>query len=135
MPTNECIPLYRGGVADLTGHTTAAVTGGTFVAISNDLQSTPLLNSTTSGGNIRVATATAGGQAFGVAAYDAASGKKVAIIRKGNTVPMVADGAITAGNLIEVGTAGKAKANASGVVVGKAISTATNGAVVYVEIA
>jgi uncharacterized protein DUF2190 len=134
MPANECIPLFRGGVVDLTGHTTAAVTGGTFVTLSGDAQAPVALNTSTGGGNYRVATAAAGAKAFGVAAHDAASGKKVPVIRQGNVVPMVADGAITANDEIEVGTAGKPKLKASGVTVGKATTTAANGAVVYVEI-
>jgi hypothetical protein len=47
---------------------------------------------------------------------------------------MIADGAITANDPIEVGTAGKPKTRASGVVVGRAISTAADGAIVYVTI-
>jgi hypothetical protein len=135
MPANECVPLFRGGHPDLTGHTTAAVTGGRFLAISADIQSQPTtLDTTGAGGNIKVATAGAGTASIGVAGYDAGSGKKVAIIRKGNVVPMIADGAITANGGIEVGTAGKAKAIASGVRVGTAFTTAADGATVWVEL-
>ena len=135
MATNECIPLFRTGDGDITGHTTGPVTGGTFVELSGSIQSGPGLNSSTNGGNFQVATAGAGVSAFGVAAYDAASGKKVPVIRSGNVVPMVADGNITVDDLIEVGTAGKPKTKASGVTVGKATTTAASGAVVFVEIA
>ena len=135
MAANECIPLHRGGQPDLTGHTTAPVTGGRFVATSGDLQSPPTtLDTTGSGGNYRVAHAAAGAAVFGVAAHDAGTGKKVAILREGNVVPMVADGAITAGQGIEVGTAGKPKTLASGIRVGTAKSTAADGAIVYVEL-
>jgi hypothetical protein len=131
---NECIPLYRGGQPDLTGHTTAAVTGGRFLAISGNIQSGPGLVTDANGGNIQVAHAAAGAYSIGVAGYDAGSAKKVPILRKGNVVPMIADGAITAGNGIEVGATGKAKALASGVRVGTAFTTAADGAIVYVEL-
>ena len=135
MAANECVPLYRGGHPDLTGHTTAAVTGGRFLAISGDIQSAPTTLATNAdGGNIRVATAAAGAVSIGVAAYDAGSGTKVPIIRRGNVVPVIADGAITAGGGIEVGATGKAKALASGVRVGTAFTTAADGATVYVEL-
>ncbi len=131
---NECIPLYRGGHPDLTGHATGAITGGTFLNSSGTIQSGPLLNTATDGSNIQVATATAGGETVGVAAYNAASATKVAILRPGNTVPMVADGNISFGDKIEVGTGGKPKTLNTGVKVGEARSTATSGAVVYIEI-
>jgi hypothetical protein len=131
---NECIPLYRGADPDLTGHTTAAVTGGRFVAISAPIQSGPGLTTESSGGNLRVAHAAAGAAAFGVAARDGGSGTKVPILRPGNVVPMIADGAITANDPIEVGTAGKPKTKASGVTVGRATTTAADGAIVYVLI-
>lgn len=123
MPTNECVPLYRGGHSDLTGHVATAVIGKRFVRISAALQAGPALNTSTTGGNIQIAPATAAGAVFGVAAYDAAAGEKVPVIREGNTVPVTAGGAITAGAGVEVGTAGKAVVLASGVRVGTAVST------------
>jgi hypothetical protein len=135
---NECIPLYRGGDPDLTGHCTAPVTGGTFVGLSGTIQSGPELTTATDGSNFRIATAAAGTAAVGVSAQDCASNKKVAYLRHGNVVPMVADGNITANDPIEVGTAGKPKTRASSgattVHVGKAHTTAASGAVVYIEI-
>jgi hypothetical protein len=135
---NECIPLYRGGDPDLTGHCTTPVTGGTFVALSGTIQSGPDLTTATDGSNFRIATAGAGVSVVGVAAQDAAANKKVAYLRHGNVVPMIADGPITANDPIEVGTAGKPKTRAaSGATtahVGKAHTTAVSGAVVYIEI-
>jgi hypothetical protein len=131
---NEVTPLYRGGHPDLTGHTTAAVTGGRFVAISGNIQSGPGLVTDANGGNLQVAHAAAGTAAIGVAAYDAGTGKKVAVMQPGNIVPMIADGAITAGGAVEVGATGKPKAIASGVQAGRAVTTAADTAIVYVRI-
>ena len=80
---NECIPLYRPG-ADVTCVTTGAVTGKTFVAQSAALTT----------GLISVATATAAGAVFGVAAYDAASGARVAVIRGKNRKYATCSGAL-----------------------------------------
>lgn len=125
-PTNECIPLFRGGHPDLTGHTTAAVVGGTFAVISGNIQSGPGLVTDANGGNIQVATAPAGAKVLGVFGYDQASGAKVAILRKGNVVPMTANGTITAGDPIQVGTSGNPKSGASPTA---AAATATTGVV------
>ena len=115
---NELVDIYKPGT-DITGRASAAVTGKRFLKISGDR----------SGGNIAVAPATAGGRTCGVAKYDAASGAVVGIAR-GNSrvVPVTADGAITAGAEVEVGTAGKAKAKNSGVAVGYALTAAADGA-------
>jgi hypothetical protein len=123
---NECIPLYRPG-ADVTALTTGAVVGSTFVDISatRDVAS----------GLIKVATATAAGKVFGLAAYDAASGAKVAVVRgKGSIVPVLCGGAITAGNEVEVGSGGKAVTIASGKAVGRAVETGANNVVSFIEL-
>ncbi len=112
------IDVYEPG-RDLTGRTTAAVTGRRFLAISGNRV----------GGNIAVAPATAAGRVFGVAKYDAASGALVGIAR-GNSrvVTVAADGPIAAFAEVEVGSAGKAKTLASGVAVGYAVTGAADGA-------
>ena len=121
---NECIPLYRPG-ADVTCVTTGAVTGKTFVAQSAALTT----------GLISVATATAAGAVFGVAAYDAASGARVAVIRgTKEIVPVTAGGTIAYGAEVEVGTGGKAVTIASGIAVGRAVSAGTNNNDVYVSL-
>jgi hypothetical protein len=110
---NECIPLYRPGL-DITAVTTGAVTGKTFVEYS---------------------AATAAGKVAGVAAYDAASGARVAVIRgKGQIVPVTAGGTITALAEVEVGSGGKAVAFSAGVKVGRALSAGTNNNEVIVEL-
>lgn len=113
---NECIPLYRPG-QDVTATAGAAITGKTFVDWSVGI--------TTGLGT--VVTATAAGKVAGVAAYDAASGARVAVIRgKGQIVPVTAGtGGVTALAEVEVGTGGKVVPSASGVKVGRALSTAT----------
>lgn len=126
---NECTPLFRPG-ADVTCLTTGAVTGKTFVDVSG--AASPAL---ASGGNVRVATATAAGLSFGVAAYDAASGARVPVVRgKGSIVPVTAGGTIAAGAEVEVGSGGKAVTIASGKARGRALEAGTNNADIFVEL-
>src|SRR5687767_13049315 len=135
MPVNECVPLYRGGAADLTGHVASPVTGKRFVRVSAALQAGPALNASTTGGNVQIAPATAAGAVFGVAAYDGAAGDKIPVIREGNTVPVIAAGAIAAGAGVEVGTGAKAVTLASGVRVGTAVSASSaDGDEIYVKL-
>lgn len=125
---NECIPLFRPG-ADITALTTGAVTGKTFVDISATRDATT--------GLIKVATAAASTtiRAFGVAAYDAASGARVPVINgPGQIVPVTAGGAITAGADVEVGTGGKVVARTTGVPVGKAVETGVNATDCFIEL-
>ena len=82
-----------------------------------------------------ITTATAAGLSFGVAAYDAASGKRVPVIRgKGAIVPVLCGGAITAGAEVEVGSGGKAVTIASGKARGRAVETGANGVVSFIEL-
>ena len=120
---NECKPLFRPG-AEVTAVTTGAVTGSTFVGISATRGAD---------GMIKVATATAAGKAFGVASTDIASGAVGNIIR-GGIVFVAAGGAIAAGAQVEVGASGKAVVLASGVAVGQALETGTNGNPVLVAL-
>ena len=113
---NECTPLFRPG-RDITGLTTGAVTGKTFVDVSA---------TRAADGMIKVATVAAGAKAFGVAKYDAASGALVGILR-GGVIPVTAGATIAFGAEVEVGTAGKAITLASGKAVGKAVEAGTNG--------
>ena len=129
---NECIPFYEDG-DELTGYCTAAVTGKRFVMISGDRLSGPglVLSSTdTSGGNYRIAPATAAGRIAGVAARDAAIGDTVLFLRGpgAGILPVTAGAAITAFEEVEVGAGGTAVPLASGVAVGVAMSGAANGA-------
>lgn len=121
---NECIPLYRPG-QDITAVTTGAVTGKTFVDYSAAMTT----------GLPSVNTATAAGKVAGVAAYDAASGARVAIIRgKGQIVPVTAGGTIAALAEIEVGASGRPVVFSAGVKVGRALTAGTSGNQMFVEL-
>lgn len=121
---NECIPLYSPG-QDISAVTTGAVTGKTFVDYSAAMTT----------GLPSVNTATAAGKVAGVAAYDAASGSRVAVIRgKGQVVPLTAGGTIAALAEVEVGTSGRPVTFAAGVKVGRALSAATVGNQIWVEL-
>ena len=123
---NECTPLFRPG-ADVTVLTTGTVVGKTFVDISATRDATT--------GLIKCATATAAGLSFGVAAYDAASGARVPVIRgKGSIVPVAAGGTIAFGAEVEVGASGKAVTIASGIARGRAVEAGTNGNDVFIEL-
>lgn len=105
---------------DITAEATATVTARRFLAISGNRAS---------GGNLAVAPATAAARVCGVAGNDAATGGLVTVVRGNSRVVRVtADGAITAFAEVEVGTAGKAKAKASGIAVGYAVTGAADGA-------
>jgi hypothetical protein len=122
---NENRPLFRPG-RDITALTTAAVTGKTFVDISAAPDTTT--------GQLKVAPAAAAAKALGVAAFDAASGATVAILR-GGVVEVTAGGAITAGAEVEVNASARAITLASGKSVGKAVSSASaNGDTIFVAL-
>ena len=122
--SNECIPLYRPG-RDVTAVTTTAVVGKTFVLWSAALTT----------GLPSVATATAAGKVSGVAAYSAASGARVAVIRgAGLILPVTAGGTIAALAEVEVGATGRAVTIASGVAVGRALSAGTSGNECIIEL-
>ena len=122
---NECIRYYSPG-QDITGYVTSAVTGKRCVNVSGNRQAGPALNTSTSGGNISIAPASAAGVTIGVAAWDGAVGDLVDV-RRGGVVPITADGAITAGTRVEVGTTGKVRTLASGIAIGVAVSGAADG--------
>jgi hypothetical protein len=134
---NAILPLYE-DADHLTGRATGAITGGRFVAVSGDLEASPLLNASspsTTGGNIKVAQAGAGVRALGVAAYDAAAdGDKIHVYAGRFVVPMVAGANITAGVQVESDAAGKPITLASGIANGIAVSTATTGNTVYIAL-
>lgn len=125
---NECIPYYEPG-ARLTVSAGTALVGKRFVDISATIEAGPALNTGVGGGNIVCAPATAKGLAIGVAAYDAAITTEGSVIcAPGTVLPVIADGPITAGDEVEVGTAGKAKTKSStGQAVGRALKTVTDG--------
>lgn len=116
---NENAGVYEPG-ADITGHTTAAVTGKRFLAITGSRITTDLTN------NIQVAHATAAGRTCGVSAFDAAISTKVTIKRGNSRVVFVtAQANIAFGAEVEVGTNGQAVTKSAGIAVGYALTAAT----------
>jgi hypothetical protein len=143
---NGIVPLLE-PADDFTGAVTAAVTAGRFLKPSGSYQGGPLLDVTsptsplTKGNLPQVAPCGAGGgNAIGVSKWDAPSVDDVVGIASGNkVVPMVADGAVTAGDIIMSGATGGAKtwvsaASDANHELGVAMSTAVDGATVYVKI-
>ncbi|MBM4695296.1 DUF2190 family protein [Rhodococcus hoagii] len=118
------IQVYAPG-AHVTGQATAPVVKSTFVAVSG--------NRATNGGNVSVATATAAGRSFGVAAHDAAAGELVTVHRAG-TVRVTTGGVLAAFEEVEVGAAGKAVKLAAGKAVGYALTGAASGALAEIHL-
>lgn len=147
---NAILPLYDDG-DHLTCAVTAAVVGAHFVAPSGDLQSSPILNTSTvavDGGNIQVATCGAGARALGVAAYDGptAADKIHVYSGPGLVVPVIAGATVTAGEQVMSDSTGRAitfvqdvtpavgAAAATKVPNGLAVSSATVGLIVYIRL-
>lgn len=130
---NECIPYYEGPYTQTqTVHVGYAVTGKTFVGpltgyqgAGPGLAADPL---PTGDGGVQQCPAapTAGGQVGGVAAWDAASGTKLTIIRGLHTqVPVTSGAALAIGDLLTVDVQGRVvTASAGNYIVGKAHSAA-----------
>jgi hypothetical protein len=129
---NECIPYFEPGAA-ITAKAEAAVVGKRFVDISDDIEgsgSSPpnSLDDSPTGGSIVCSPATAAGHALGVASYDAGAGADFYVLcQPGVVLPVTADGALTAGQQVEVGTAGKALAQDAGRPVGRVLADAADG--------
>lgn len=116
---DDCIPFYEPG-SRLTGEATAAVVGKHFVAISGDR---------VEGENsISIAPPAAAGRVFGVAAWTAAAGERVTILRgSGFVVPVTAAAAIAAFGEVEVDATGAVVPLAAGTAVGFAVTGAADG--------
>lgn len=91
----------------LTRTASGAVAAQTFVAASGS-------------------TATAAGNALGVARTDAEDGDYMLVDTIGTAV-VIADGAVSDGDEIEVGTAGKAATQSAGITVARALGDAADG--------
>lgn len=114
---NQMRDIFNPGT-DITVVATTTVAGKTFAAISGPRSQNML----------SVTTATAGAPTIGVFKYDAAADNMVGIARgSSRIVTVTADGPITAGSPVEVGTGGKAKTADAGTVVGYAVDTAADG--------
>lgn len=95
----------------VTGHATAAITGGQTVKVSA---------SRADGENIKVAPAGASDVVFGVAGHDAAVGEKVTVVRCG-VVNLTASAAITAGQRVQAAANGAVAPLSSGFAIGIAV--------------
>ncbi|MCW2685515.1 MAG: hypothetical protein JWR37_405 [Mycobacterium sp.] len=104
---------------NITGEAFAPVVAKTFLGIAGDR---------TMAGSISVATATAGGRVFGVAAFDAAAGQLVGVARNGVVRVICGAAALAAGVDVQSDAAGKAVAVSSGKPAGYTIAAAAVGA-------
>ena len=122
---NQMRDIFNPGT-DITVVATTTVVGKTFAAISGPRSQNML----------SVTTATAGAPTIGVFKYDADADNMVGIARgSSRIVTVTADGPITAGSPVEVGTGGKVKAADAGTVVGYAVDTAENGGDALISLA
>lgn len=128
MPANLCTPFFT--ESNISFQATADVTGKRFVNISANRSGGPGLSSDKR--NIhKMAHAATGGRAFGVAEYDVATGDVGGVFgQPGMIVPVTADGVITAGAEISVGSNGKAKVATAAVQSGTTPFAVTPGTVV-----
>lgn len=141
MPANICVPLFKAGNKDITVKADGAITGKRMIVYSDAFESGPVITTATlpatyDGGNIEAATCGAGLRASGIAAYDAASGTILPMIRgKGTIAPVTSGAAITAPAEVEVGTNGRVITLASGIAVGRATTDAAGADVdCYIEL-
>ena len=122
---NQMSDIFNPG-NDITVVATTAVVGKTFAAISGPRSQNML----------SVTTAKPGAPTVGVFKYDADADDMVGIARGASRIVTVtADGPITAGSPVEVGTGGKAKTADAGTVVGYAVDTAENGGDAMISLA
>ena len=122
---NQMRDIFNPGT-DIPVVATTAVVGKTFAAISGPRSQNML----------SVTTAKPGAPTVGVFKYDADADDMVGIARGASRIVTVtADGPITAGSPVEVGTGGKAKTADAGTVVGYAVDTAENGGDAMISLA
>lgn len=129
LPANQCIPYQEEADGAITAKTTADVIGKRLVKISANRDASVLLNTASTGGNIKVAHATAAlGTFIGVAAYDALSGTLVKVWLRGGglILPITATGAIAAGVEVEAAANGTVSTKSAGVAVGIAVADAVD---------
>jgi hypothetical protein len=135
----EVVASYDAG-ADITCEASGAITGGRFVGVPAARNAGgPAGISDTGDGNLIVSQtiASAGSPVFGVAAHDAANGRKVDILRATKVVPVECSAAIAIGAQVQTGTDGRAAtfvAGAGKVAAGIALS-ATTAAGQYCQVA
>jgi hypothetical protein len=127
---NDCIPFKSPG-EDVTAVAEGTVTGKLCVQVSGPRTSGPGLAATAEGSVYTcgipstTGAAGAGKRIFGVAGYDAASGRLFKVLRGNKILPITAGGTITAGEEVEVAATGKVIALASGIAIGVAMNSCT----------
>lgn len=135
----EVVATYDPG-SDITCEASGAITGGRFVGVPTARNAGgPGGISDTGDGNLLVAQGaiTVGGPIFGVAAHDAANGRKVDILRAPKVVPVECSAAISIGQQVQTGADGRCAlyvAGAGKVAAGIALS-ATTAAGQYCQVA
>lgn len=135
---NEAIPFYE-DADELPCVANGAVTGKKLVQVNGAREGTISgsgidvgLDTTASGGRIKVSapnTAGAAGAAksvLGVAAWDAADGVEVTVLRR-KVVPVTCGANITAGQEVEAMADGRVTPLAAGVAIGVAVDTTASG--------
>jgi hypothetical protein len=123
---NEAIPYYEPG-GRITGHTEVDITGKRFVAPDGRLNG-PGLTGDGQGVTYKIKKPAAGGFALGVASHDALAGSKVTVLcDPGMVVPVLAGGALTAGQEVQADVDGKAVPLASGVALGRVMADCPSG--------
>lgn len=120
----DIIPFYKPG-DDVTGHCTAAVTGGRFVKISAQKQAD---------GTYSISHAAAGDRVLGVAARDGAIGDRIPVYTEGIVPVQNTGGALAAGAEVQSGAAGVAIVLAAGKAAGQVMADAADGAMAEVKL-
>lgn len=137
LPANQCIPYQEEADGAITAKCTAGVTGKRLVKISANRDASVLLNTASTGGNIKVAHATAAAANFiGVAAYDGATNDLIKVWLRGGglILPITATGAIAAGVEVEAAANGTVSTKTTGVAVGIAVADAVDGGDAQIKI-
>lgn len=108
----------------ITCHAAATITGGRMVRATT---------AGPNGGNPTINVPAAGGETFGVAARDIASGAKGTVYTGDNVVWIEAGATLAAGDLIEASATGVAIVLASGICQGKVLEGGASGALCLIE--
>lgn len=139
MAQNLCDPFYDPG-SDLTGLVTevGGVIGCRFAAIDPSGTGHPptAVSDSITGGNVPVRYPDAGGDTIGVFGYNAAEDARVKVVRgPGKVVPILASGAIGAGDFVTADAVGKAIAVTEGDAVrGRCWRDVADGAMAMIEL-
>lgn len=113
MATNEALPVFKPGQS-ITYRTSAAVIGGRLVEITGDRE---------------VAHAAAdSAKVVGIAAWSAGIGEEVTV-HSGGVLPVLASGAVAAGDRVSAAANGKGATAVAGAEIGVALTSGTDASV------